>query len=164
MLPSHSIHLFWHVLSNVPKQIWPSCQWAAVMIRPWSTYLQFYILWIVDIRKFDKSTTQKTKRHSDKTEFNLLSKPPPDLIKKNTLKNVKTKCISPSLCFHSNHMTKMEHNTKERSNINEHLNINQHKPEWQLQSHHATYRGIIILTMTSWILPPDSLRQEMRQF
>lgn len=46
---------------------------------------------------------------------------------------------SSCLCFHSNHMTKMEQNTKARHIVNDHLNINQHKPERQLQSHHATY-------------------------
>lgn len=52
------------------------------MLQPWSTYSQLYILWIMEIRKFDRGKTQKTKPPSDATEFTLHSKLPPDFKQK----------------------------------------------------------------------------------
>lgn len=135
------IYLFWHVLyqSTHNSKSVNCCHIAVIYIFIGCVFGE---LWT------SRCLTRKTPR---KLNFSL--------IPQNWLQNClssKSKMDSTSLCFYSNHMTKMEHNTNKRSNINELLNLNQHKPDWQVQSHHATSWSIIILTMTSWILPLDS--------
>lgn len=53
-------------------------------------------------------------------------------------------------------MTKMKQSTKKSTN--EHLNIDQCKPDWQVQSHHATSWGIIFLKPWHFAFSPLTVR------